>query len=79
MKSQKSKAQGPKEDWVKTVTEAFRPNAANPERKKLYIDAPKIEDVRRELNWMVQGEKAYPDGTIFLTRLIPPPHAGGYK
>lgn len=59
-----------KERLVKTVTQAFSPDKKGSIGKRLYIDAPTIEDVRRELNWMVQGEKAYPDGTIFLTRTI---------
>jgi hypothetical protein len=59
-----------KEGWVKTVTEVFLPKEKHRLAKRMYIDAPTVEDVRRELNWMVQAEKAYRPGTIFLTRRI---------
>ena len=67
----------PKQGWIKTVTRAFAPDKKRPIGKTLYIDAPTIEDVRRELNWMVIADAAFPKGTIFLTRRIAWPAKAG--
>jgi hypothetical protein len=61
----------PKQGWVKTVTQVFAPNQKGALGRKLYIDAPTMEDVRKELFWLVLSEKGeFPKHAIFLTRRI---------
>jgi hypothetical protein len=61
--------QSNKQRWVKTVTLVFLPTAKKPTGKKIYLDAPGMDEVRLELQWLVnQGE--LPKKAIFFTRRI---------